>query len=67
MADTATREIGRLEDGIAEIPLRVGVDGGVVTVGCPGMTWRLSPELADELAALIITAWWDAGGGRHRD
>jgi hypothetical protein len=56
MGEPYVREIGHVEDGVAELPLRVGIDHGTVRVGCPGMTWQLAVPHADELVALLITA-----------
>ena len=59
MADPHAREIGRVDvDGH---PFVVGIDHGTVTLAFPGVRARLGIEAADDLAAHIITATWQAG------
>ncbi len=60
MGDPRVRTIGQVDDGIAELPLRIGIDHDTVTVGCPGMTWRLTLSQAGELALLLVSACWEA-------
>lgn len=59
MADKYVREIGRVED-VDGLPLAVGTDYGTVTIGPPGTQRGLVTEQADELAAMLITALWQA-------
>jgi hypothetical protein len=60
MADPYVREIGRVED-IDGLRLVVGIRSGTVTLGFAGEArWKLPVEVADELAAMLITALWQA-------
>lgn len=63
MGDPLAREIGRVDDGTAAVPITVGVDHGRVTIGCGAIRWHLVAEQADELAALLAQAREEAGGG----
>jgi hypothetical protein len=60
MSDPLVREIGRIDiPGIG--PFAVGIDNGAVTIGDPGDDgYLIPPETADELAAYLITATWQA-------
>ena len=70
MADPHVREIGRVTDHDGD-QITVGIDGGTVTIGHPEIAipyWQGTVEQADEVAALLITALWQAaaqGGGSH--
>ena len=72
-SDPRVREIGSIDDNVAAVPVTVGTDCGAVTIGCGAIRWRLSAQQADELAALLITALWQAerdaahGGDQCRD
>lgn len=59
MGNPYVREIGRVED-IDGLPLAVGVEDGTVTIGLLAETRNLIAEQADEPAALLITALWQA-------
>jgi len=54
------REIGRVKAAGTEPPLVVYVNHGTVDIGCSETSWRLTVEQADELAAMLITALWQA-------
>ena len=69
MGEPVAREIGRVEDADGEV-LIVGIDRGTVTIGMEDRapSWQFTPVDADELAALLITALWQAaaqGGAGH--
>ena len=53
------REVGSIED-VDGNALTVTIDSGDVFLGDPEGAWRFTVEQADELAALLITALWQA-------
>jgi len=64
MSDPYVREVGRIDwevdDGVAGIPLQVGVDYDTVTIGCGAIRWRLTAAQLEELAQLLVSATWEA-------
>jgi hypothetical protein len=62
--DPHVREVGHVDweagDGVAGIPLQVGVDYDTVTIGSGEMTWRLGAAQVEELAQLLVSATWEA-------
>jgi hypothetical protein len=64
MSDPHVREVGRIDweidDGVAGIPLQVGVDYDTVTIGSGETTWRLSASQLEEFAQLLVRACWEA-------
>ena len=66
MGDPLVREIGRVEDIDGEVVI-VGIGHGMVTLcrpDCAVPQWELPVETADELAAMLITACWQAASQR---
>jgi hypothetical protein len=59
VSDPWVREIGRVRIP-GRLPLVVRIDHGAVTAGPEGRDGRFTVPQADELAALLITACWQA-------